>query len=154
MAKLQFRAMPKPLTEVEVRNQTWTNGKETIPEKDFKVTQGLLPLLPQFFNEIEIRRKTYEYRNYLFPDVRKMWLVNTETDMITHMIEVERGEEHNDTQIDGSPKRKYQYPITACSKLDKPLPRCSKVAIKGFETIVWSPTDKLMKIWAIRDNCL
>ena len=63
--------MPKPLTEVKVRTQTWPNGKETIPEKDFKITQGLLPLLPQFFNEIETRRKTYEYRNHLFPDVRK-----------------------------------------------------------------------------------
>ena len=146
--------MPKLLTEVEVRNQTWMKGKESIPEEDFKITQGLLPLLPQFFNEIETRRKTYEYRNHLFPDVRKMWLVNTETNMITHMVEVERGEEHNDMRPDGTPKRKYRYPIIACHKIDTPIPRCSKVAIKGFETIVWDPTDKLMKIWAIRDDRL
>ena len=153
-AQLEFRPMPKPLTEVEVRTQTWPMGKETMSEGDFRVTQGLLPLLPQFFNEIETRRKTYEYRNYLFPDVRKMWLVNTETDMITHMIEVEKGEKHNDLRPDATPRQKYRYPITACHKLDTPLPRCSKIAIKGFETIVWSPTDKLTKIWVIRDDRL
>ena len=96
--------MPKPLTEVKVRIQTWPNGKETIPGEDFKVTQGLLPLLPQFFNEIETRRKMYEYQNHLFPNIQKMWLVNTETDMITHMIKVGKGEEHNDMRPDGSPK--------------------------------------------------
>ena len=96
--------MPKPLTEVKVRNQTWPNGKETTRSEDFKVTQGLLPLLPQFFNEIETRRKTYKYRDHLFPDVQKMWLVNTETDKITHMIEVGSGEKHNDRQPDGSIK--------------------------------------------------
>ena len=83
-----------------------------------------------------------------------MWLVNTETDMITHMIEVKKGEEHIDIRPDGSPKRKYRYPITACHKLDTPLPRCSKTAIKGFETRVLDPTNKLMKIWAIRDDRL
>ena len=83
-----------------------------------------------------------------------MWLVNTETDMITHMIEVEKGEEHNDLRPDGTPKRKYRYPIAAYHKLDIPLPRCLKIAIKGFKTIVNSPTDKLTKIWAIRDDCL
>ena len=153
-AQLQFRPMPKPLTEVKVRNQTWPIGKETTPEKDFVVTQGLLPLSPQFFNEIETRRKMYKYQNRLLPDVWKMWLVNTENDMITHMIEVRGGEEHNDTRPDGSPKRRYRYPIVACYKLDTPLPRCSKISIKGFETIVCSPTDKLTEIWAIRDDRL
>ena len=96
--------MPKPITEVKARIQTWPNGKEIVPERSFETTQGLLPLLPQFFDEIETRRKTYEYRNHLFPNVRKMWLVNTETNMITHMVEVGQGEEHKDTRPDGSPK--------------------------------------------------
>ena len=95
-AKLQFRPMPKPLTEVKARVQTWPNGKETILEKDFKITQGLLPLLPQFFEEIKTRRKTYKYQNHLFPNIQKMWLVNVEMDLITHMIKVRKGEEHDD----------------------------------------------------------
>ena len=153
-AQLQFQPMPKPLTEVKVRAQTWPNGKETTSEENFKITQGLLPLLPQFFEEIETQRKTYEYRNHLFPDVWKMWLVNTENDKITHMIEVGNGEEHNDKRPDGSSKRKYWYPILACYKLDQSLPRCSKIPIKGFETIIRSPTNSFTKIWAIRDDCL
>ena len=151
-AQLQFRPMPKPLTEVEIRNQTWMNGKEIVPEKDFKETQGLLPLQPQFFNEIETRRKTYEYRNHLFPNVQKMWLVSTEMKMITHMIEVGKGEEHSDTRFDGSPKRKYRYPILACHKLDEPI--LSRIPIKGFDTRIQDLTDKLTKIWAIRDDRL
>ena len=83
-----------------------------------------------------------------------MWLVNTETDMITHMIEVGKGEEHDDKQSDGSPKRKYRYPILACYKLNKPLPQCSKTPIRGFETIIRNPTQDLMEIWAIRDDRL
>ena len=145
--------MPKPLAEVKVRNQTWPNGKETI-HKDFKVTQGLLPLLPQFFGEIETQKKTYKYRNHLFPEVQKMWLVNTETDRITHMIEVGKGEEHNDKRPDGSSKRKYRYPILTCHKLGQTLPRCLKVPIQGFETIINNPTNNLTKIWAIGDDRL
>ena len=146
--------MPKPLTEIEVKTQTWPMGKEMTSEKDFKVTQGLIPLLPKFFNEIEARKKEYEYRNYLIPDVQKMWLVNTETDMITHMIEVEKGEEHNDTRPDGSLKRKYRYPIIAYYKLNTPIPRCSKEPIQVFEAVVWEPSNDLTKIWAIRDDRL
>ena len=96
----------------------------------------------------------YKYQNHLFPDIRQMWLVNMETDKITHMVEVEKGEEHTNKQPDGSPKRKYWYPIIACYKLDKPLPQYLKVLIKGFETIVNNPTDNLTKIWVIRDNHL
>ena len=130
----------------------WPNGKETTPERDFKVTQGLLPLLPQFFNEIETRRKTYEYRNHLFPDVQKMWLVNTETNMISHMIEVGKGEEHNDMRADGTPKRKYRYPIIACYTLDEPI--LSRLTTKGFDTRIQNLTNKFTKIWAIRDDRL
>ena len=146
--------MPKPLAEVKARIQTWPNGKEMIPEKDFKVTQGLLLLLPQFFNEIETWRKTYKYRNHLFPDGQKMWLVNTKTNEITYMIEVGSGEEHSDKRLDGSLRRKYRYPILACYKLNQTLPWCSKVLIKGFETVIRNPADDLAKIWVIRDDCL
>ena len=128
------------------------NGKETIPEKNFQITQCLLPLSPQFFNEIETRRKTYEYRNHLFPDVRKMWLINTETSMITHMIEVKEGEEHNDLRRDGSRKRKYRYPIIACHRLDTPI--LSKISIKEFDNRIQDLTDKLTKVWTIRDDRL
>ena len=144
--------MPKPLTEVKIRNQTWPDGKEIVPEGSFRIMEGLLPLLPQFFDEIETRRKTYKYRNHLFPDVRKMWLVNTETDMITHMIEVEKGEKHNDKRPDGSPKRKYKYPIIACYRLDTPI--LSRIAVKEFDDRIYDLTDKLTKVWAIRDDRL
>ena len=81
-----------------------------------------------------------------------MWLVNTEMDMITHMIEVEKGEEHNDTRPDGSPKRKYKYPIVACYKLNEPI--LSKITIKGFDMRIRDLTNNLTKVWAIRDDRL
>ena len=70
------------------------------------------------------------------------------------MIEVGKGEEHNDKRPDGSSKRRYQYPILAYYQLDQPLPRCVKTPMKGFETIVRSPNASLTKIWSIRDKHL
>ena len=114
--KLQFWPMPKPLTEVEIRKQMWPEGKESISERPPSNREIVLPLLPQFFEEIETWRKTHEYQNYLLPNVSCFWFINTEMSMIMHMAEV--GEkEHNDKQVDGAPKQKYRYPILAYHQL-------------------------------------
>ena len=121
-AQLQFQPMPKPLTEVKVRVQTWPNGKETIPEETFPIKEVFLPLSLKFFKEIETQKKMYEYLNYLLSDIQHFWLVNTKTNIITHMAEVGLGEEHNDKRLDGSLKQKYKYPIFAYYQLNHPIP--------------------------------
>ena len=52
-AKLQFQPIPKPLTKIETRVQTWPEGKESILKKTSLNREIFLPLSPQFFKEIE-----------------------------------------------------------------------------------------------------
>ena len=44
--KLQFQPIPKPLIKIEMRTQTWLEGKESIPEEISPNQEIFLPLLP------------------------------------------------------------------------------------------------------------
>ena len=54
-------------------------------------------------------------------DIKRLWLLNTQNKLDTHMAAVETGQLHIDKRPDGTPKRKWKYPITTFYKLDTPL---------------------------------
>jgi hypothetical protein len=106
---------------------------------------------------MENRKKTTEYQNYWLPDVKRFWLVNTETKLTSHMIEVDFGQPHDNRQPDGTPKWKLKYPILVLYRLDKPfLPNSDRLVCKrpSGPIIMKRPDIALTKIWAIRDNHL
>jgi len=105
-AQLKFKPMPKPTMHFKIQEQTWPEGKESLSfSQEYLLNEDVfLPLLPQFFEKIEIREKTHEYQNYLLPEAKCFWFINTETKMITHMAKVGGGKQHEDKQPDGMPK--------------------------------------------------
>jgi len=105
--------------EHEVDDEPW-GFVITLPDERKKEEDAILPLNSHFFGELESQGKTAEYRNYHMPEVKRLWFMNTETHMITHMAEVEGPQEHQDLKLDGSKKRQWKYPIIALYSLDQP----------------------------------
>jgi hypothetical protein len=78
-AQLKFKPIPQSVTEVEVRQYTWPEGKEFFPDytPNLKNEDAFIPLNLQHFDEMESQKKTAEYQNYWLPDTKQFWLVNT-----------------------------------------------------------------------------
>ena len=97
------------------------NGKIVGFDVEDSQKDAYLPLAPEHFAEMEKQNKTSEYRSYLMEDIERLWFLNTQDKLVTHMAAVETGQLHEDKRPDGTPKRKWKYPITTFYKLDTPL---------------------------------
>src|ERR1700676_2927867 len=86
-----------------------------------KAEDAIIPLNPHFFGELKSQRKTTEYHNYHMPEAKRLWFMNTETHMITHMAEVEGPQEHQDLNPNGFRKRQWKYPIISLYSLDQQI---------------------------------
>ena len=53
---------------------------------------------------------------------KRLWLMDTETHLISYMAEVEAPQRHQDLHPDGTKKREWKYPITTFYSLDQPTP--------------------------------
>jgi hypothetical protein len=105
----------------EVDDQPW--GLMVIPKEDDEETEdAILPIHPQFLPKIHTQEKSAEYRSYHMEKIKRMWLMDTETHLISHMAEVEGPQEHQDMHQDGTKKRKWKYPITTFYSLENPTP--------------------------------
>ena len=97
--------------EDENPNPEWLNGKIAGFDVEDSTKDAYLPLAPEHFAEMEKQNKTSEYRSYLMEDIERLRFLNTQDKLVTHMAAVETGQLHEDKKPDGTPKRKWKYPI-------------------------------------------
>ena len=128
------------------------NGKITGFDVEDSTKDTYLLLSPEHFAEMEKQNKTSEYRSYLMEDIERLWFLNTQDKLVTHMAVVETGQLHNNKRPDGTPKRKWKYPITTLYKLDTPLyPKDRRLEGQNPQGPVYmtSKSDvKMTKLWS------
>ena len=85
-------------------------------------------------------------------DIERLWFLNTQDKLVTHMAAVETGQLHNDKQPDGTPRRKWKYPITTLYKLDTPIyPKERRLEGRNPQGPVYTtskPEVKMTKLWS------
>ena len=139
--------------EHEVDDEPW-GLMITEQDKKEESEDAILPLNSQFFEELVNQRKSAEYRNYHMPIVKRLWLMNTETHLITHMAEVEGPQEHQDFQPNGIKKRQWKYAIISLYSLDQPaIPEDQRLISTNPSGPVYqeksSIHSSLTRIWSI-----
>jgi hypothetical protein len=140
------------VTQDKNPNPEWLNGKIARFDVEDSRMDAYLPLSPEHFAEMEKQNKTSEYRSYLIEDIERLWFLNTQDKLVTHMAAVETGQFHEDKRPDGTPKRKWKYPITTLYKLDTPLypkDRCLEGQNpQGPVYTTSKPNVKMTKLWS------
>ena len=128
------------------------NGKIVGFDVEDSTKDAYLPLAPEHFAEMEKQNKTSEYRSYLMEDIERLWFLNTQDKLVTHMAAVETGQLHKDKSPDGTPRRKWKYPITTLYKLDTPLyPKDRRLEGRNPQGPVYTtskPEVKMTKLWS------
>ena len=105
----------------EVDDQPW--GLMTTGTKEDEETEdAILPIHPNFIQQLKSQKKVAEYRSYFMGQTKRLWFLDTETHLISHMAEVEGPQKHQDLHPDGTNKREWKYPITTFYSVDNPIP--------------------------------
>jgi hypothetical protein len=97
-------------------------GLEQGIEEEEETEDAIIPIHPQFIQKMRNQEKLAEYRSYYMKRVKRIWLMDIETCLISYMIEVEKPQRHQDLRQDGSRKRKWKYSIISFYSLDIPTP--------------------------------
>ena len=133
-------------------NPEWLNEKIAGFNVEDSRKDAYLPLSLEQFSEMEKQNKTPEYKSYLMEDIERLWSLNTQDKLVTHMAVVELGQPHEDKRPDGTPKRKWKYPITTFYKLDTPLyPKEQRLEGRSPQGPVYTtskPNVKMTKLWS------
>ena len=149
--QIHFR---EKVTQDENPNPEWLNGEIAGFNVEDSRKDAYLPLSPEHFAEMEKQNKTSEYRSYLIEDVERPWFLNTQDKLVTHMAVVELGQLHEDKKPDGTPKRKWKYPITTFYKLNTPLYLKDRHLEgrnpQGPVYMTSKPNVKMTKLWSHR----
>jgi len=108
--------------ENEVDDEPWGMIVQIVSSPNQATTEdAIIPIQPEFIIQMENKLKVAEYRNYQMLGVQRLWLMNIQNHLVTHMVEVEEPQEHNDLRPDNSPKRHWKYSIKALYSLDQPF---------------------------------
>lgn len=89
----------------------------------------LISIKPEYTNLIELKEKTFEFRNYLIPNIKYMTIYESNTSCIKYIMEVSKPICYpNKIDEDGIGNKefnlgsyKYAYPIVHLKKLEKPI---------------------------------
>jgi hypothetical protein len=103
----------------EVDDQPW-GFMITSQEENEGTEDAILPIHSRFLQELCSQEKVAEYRSYHMERVHRLWFMDTETHLITHMAEVDGPQEHQDLRQDKTKKRHWKYPIITFYSLDIP----------------------------------